>query len=137
MPDHVFGLKLRHIPVDEIPDALNMLQTSQVSDAIECLEDTLKSPLEGLSEKYRKPLSQEAKNQLKALPASDRASMLQEWRHFFRSYLTDSKEPYADSSPLSQFWAYDDEPHPWLDVLERIDLKMSSFGPAFEELYST
>ena len=128
----------RYISVDEIPDALNILQTSHVSDAIDCIEDTLSSPLEGLSDKYRAPLSEAAKSSLRALTASDRAAMLQEWRQFFRMYLTDFKEPYPAEAPVSEFWAHAVEDHPWVAALETSGpkLMMSSFGPAFQELYS-
>ncbi|CAE7210147.1 unnamed protein product [Symbiodinium sp. KB8] len=133
-----FARQVMHISVDEIPDALNILQTSHVSDAIDCIEDTLRSPLEGLSDKYRAPLSEAAKSCLRALTASVRAAMLQEWRQFFRTYLTDFKEPYQAETPLSEFWAHAVEDHPWVAALETLDpkLMMSSFGPAFQELYS-
>ena len=105
----------------------------QVCGAIECLEDAAANPLESLSEKYQQGiLSEAAKAELTALSPSDRVSLLGEWRRFLNAYLSDFKTPYPPDTLLADFWR--DEESPWVATLDRAELKLSSFGPAFKEL---
>lgn len=106
---------------------------AQVCGAIECLEDATANPLESLSENYQTfELSERSKAELAALSENDRASLLREWRYFLSTYLKDFKTPYPADSFLAEFWRHEEAA--WVATLDRAELKLSSFGPAFKEL---
>ena len=107
----------------------------QVCGAIECLEDAAANPLESLSETYKQGiLSEAAKAELTALSPSDRVSLLREWRRFLNAYLGGFQVPYPGETRLADFWRDDERAWHWVAALDRAELRLWAFGPAFEEV---
>ena len=120
-------------PVAGIHGALDALPISRLQAAIELLSSQDSSPLEGLSVRYRQPLSAGQEERLRGLPTVDAASMLQAWRRFLRTYLAGFKEPYPADAPVWAFWSEEEE-FAWVDLLRAIDLQLGQFAPAFTVL---
>ncbi|CAK9107726.1 E3 ubiquitin-protein ligase rnf213-alpha (Mysterin-A) (Mysterin-alpha) (RING finger protein 213-A) (RING finger protein 213-alpha) (RING-type E3 ubiquitin transferase rnf213-alpha) [Durusdinium trenchii] len=128
-----FARTKMHVAVAELPEALDALLVSQVSAAIECLEDASANPLESLHPDYRtEELSPAANAELAALSIADRRDLIQTLRQFLQTYLGDLQKPYPESTELVEFWRV--EEYAWVPALARTGLKLSCFGPAYQEL---
>lgn len=119
------------ISAADLPGALDALQISRVCAAIECLEEALSSPIDGLACRYNQMLPE---SRLSRLTQVDAASIMAEWRRFLREHLSDFREPYPAEAQLCDFWYGSEDEFAWVATLSEMDLRLAHFGPAFRFL---